>query len=95
MTSCQLQATAGPGHPPGYQSTFPPSYESLHSQFPSAGTQSLRVVHASDYYKNNHRSEGIRVANARTKVIIFCKSRPFNYQLVDNKREHTEKSKQV
>ena len=22
-------------------------------------------------YKNNHRSEGIRVANARTKVIIF------------------------
>ena len=30
-------------------------------------------------YKNNHRSEGIRVANARTKVIIFCKSRPFNW----------------
>ena len=30
------------------------------------------------YYKNNQRSEGIRVANARTKVIIFCKSRPSN-----------------
>ena len=31
------------------------------------------------YYKNNHRSEGIHVANARTKVIIFCKSRPLNW----------------
>ena len=33
---------------------------------------------AQDSYKNNHGSEGIRVANARTKVIIFCKSRPSN-----------------
>ena len=32
----------------------------------------------SNSYKNNHRSEGIRYANARTKVIIFCKSRPSN-----------------
>ena len=31
------------------------------------------------YYKNNHRSEGIREANTRTKVIIFCKSRPLNW----------------
>ena len=29
-------------------------------------------------YKNNHCSEGIRYANAQTKVIIFCKSRPSN-----------------
>ena len=29
-------------------------------------------------YKYNHRREGIRVANARPKVIIFCKSRPVN-----------------
>ena len=29
-------------------------------------------------YKNNYRSEGIRIANARTKVIIFCKSHPLN-----------------
>ena len=28
------------------------------------------------YYKNNHRSEGIRVANARTKVIIFWEITP-------------------
>ena len=27
------------------------------------------------YYKNNYRSEGICIANARTKVIILCKSR--------------------
>ena len=26
------------------------------------------------YYKDNYRREGIRVANARPKVIIFCKS---------------------
>ena len=32
-------------------------------------------------YKNNHRMECIREANARHKVIIFCKSHPFNYQL--------------
>ena len=31
------------------------------------------------YYKNNYRSEGIRVANAQTKVIIFCKSHPLNW----------------
>ena len=29
-------------------------------------------------YKNNHLSSGIRVANAQTKVIIFCKSHPIN-----------------
>ena len=34
-------------------------------------------------YKNNHRSEGIRIANARTKMIIFCKSGPINWQLGD------------
>ena len=27
------------------------------------------------YYKDNYRREGIRVVNARPKVIIFCKSR--------------------
>ena len=26
-------------------------------------------------YKDNYRREGIRVVNARPKVIIFCKSR--------------------
>ena len=31
------------------------------------------------YYKDNYRREGIRVANARPKVIIFCKS---NWDLV-------------
>ena len=31
------------------------------------------------YSKNNYRSEGIRYANARTKVIIFCKSHPLNW----------------
>ena len=30
------------------------------------------------YYKNNYRRVGIRVVNARPKVIIFCKSRPSN-----------------
>ena len=30
-------------------------------------------------YKNNYRSEGICYANARTKVIIFCKSCPLNW----------------
>ena len=39
----------------------------------------IEVTSACNSYKNNHRSEGIRVANARTKVIIFCKSRPFNW----------------
>ena len=39
-----------------------------------------RELRESDnYYKNNHRSEGIHVANARTKVIIFCKSCPLNW----------------
>ena len=33
------------------------------------------------YYKNNYRSECIPEGNARTKVIIFCKSRPSNWQL--------------
>ena len=32
-------------------------------------------------YKYNHRREGVRYANARPKVIIFCKSRPSNWQL--------------
>ena len=31
------------------------------------------------YYKDNHRQECIRVANARLEVIIFCKSRPSDY----------------
>ena len=31
-------------------------------------------------YKDNHRREGIRYANARPKVIIFCKSRPSDCQ---------------
>ena len=30
---------------------------------------------AGDSYKDNYRREGIRVGNARPKVIIFCKSR--------------------
>ena len=33
----------------------------------------LILIHS---YKNNHRSECIPEGNARTKVIIFCKSRP-------------------
>ena len=38
--------------------------------------------------------ECIRYANARHKVIIFCKSRPLNWQLKDNKQpsRDTEKS---
>ena len=36
------------------------------------------------YYKNNHRSEGIRIVNASTAVIIFCKSRPLNWPFEDN-----------
>ena len=32
-------------------------------------------------YKNNYRSECIPEGNTRTKVIIFCKSRPSNWQL--------------
>ena len=35
------------------------------------------------YYKYNHRMECIRKANARHKVIIFCKSCPLNWQLGD------------
>ena len=33
--------TAGPGQPPGYQTVAdsPPSYDSLHSQYPSARAQ--------------------------------------------------------
>ena len=31
----------------------------------------------------------VRAFNARTKVIIFCKSRPFNWQLEDN-NQHRE-----
>ena len=34
-------------------------------------------------YKYNHRMECIREANARHKVIIFCKSHPLNWQLGD------------
>ena len=36
------------------------------------------IVVLINYYKNNYRSECIRVANALTAVIIFCKSRPSN-----------------
>ena len=32
-------------------------------------------------YKNNYHSECILEENARTKVIIFCKSHPLNWQL--------------
>ena len=35
-------------------------------------------------YKNNHRWEGIHVANARPEVIIFCKSRPSNCTCKEN-----------
>ena len=41
-----------------------------------------------DYYKYNHCREGIRIANARPKVIIFCKSHPSNciYKGDDNNK---------
>ena len=41
----------------------------------------MNIHTAKNYYKYNHRREGVRVANARPKVIIFCKSRPSNWQL--------------
>ena len=44
-------------------------------------------------YKNNYHSEGIHVANAQTKVIIFCKSHPLNWQLEDNNQQRAKKSK--
>ena len=34
----------------------------------------LLLISIYDLNKYNHRREGIRVANARPKVIIFCKS---------------------
>ena len=36
-------------------------------------------------YKNNYRREGIRVANAQPKVIIFCKSHPSNCTCKENR----------
>ena len=42
-------------------------------------------------YKYNHRMECIREANARHKVIIFCKSHPFNYQLEENTMKSSNK----
>ena len=39
----------------------------------------ITIISLTVSYKNNYRSEGIRVANARTKMIIFCKSRPLNW----------------
>ena len=36
------------------------------------------ILNRSSSYKNNYRSECIRVVNAQTKVIIFCKSCPSN-----------------
>ena len=38
-------------------------------------------------YKYNYRREGVRVANARPKVIIFCKSRPCNCTCKENSRQ--------
>ena len=45
-------------------------------------------------YKNNYRSEGIRIANAQTKAIIFCKSHPLNWQLdlEDNNQQRNQAS---
>ena len=34
--------------------------------------------------------ECIRKANARHKVIIFCKSRPLNWQLEENNRQRNQ-----
>ena len=36
--------------------------------------------------------ECIRYANARHKVIIFCKSCPFNWQLEDNNQQRNQAS---
>ena len=36
--------------------------------------------------------ECIRVVNARHKVIIFCKSRPLNWQLEDNNQQRNQAS---
>ena len=38
--------------------------------------------------------ECIRIANARHKVIIFCKSRPLNWQLKDNNNQQRKEIKQ-
>ena len=54
-----------------------PVYDNVNS-IPADPQEMTRVQYS---YKNNHCSEGIRYANARTKVIIFCKSRPSNWQL--------------
>ena len=43
------------------------------------------------YYKNNYRMECIHEANARHKVIIFCTSRPCNYQLDNNEIKQSNK----
>ena len=52
----------------------------------------LNDIDPTNSYKNNYRSEGIRYANARTKVIIFYKSRPLNWQLEDNNQSKAKKS---
>ena len=43
-------------------------------------------------YKDNYRWEGVRVVNSRPEVIIFCKSRPFNWQLEDNNQQRNQAS---
>ena len=43
-------------------------------------------------YKNNYRMECIHYANARHKVIIFCKSHPLNWQLEDNNQQRNQAS---
>ena len=42
-------------------------------QHHKSNLNNLKLISSS--YKDNYRREGIRVANARPKVIIFCKSR--------------------
>ena len=47
-------------------------FNTIHLQWYWSKYNGKRPVYS---YKNNYRSERIRVANARTKVIILCKSR--------------------
>ena len=50
----------------------------------SSKNRSALFCFINHYYKYNHLSSGIRHANARTKVIIFCKSRPSNCTCKEN-----------
>ena len=47
-------------------------------------------LYKTNYYKNNYCMECIHIANARHKVIIFCKSHPLNWQLEDNNNQSKE-----